>query len=474
MMRRMIGDPAGHYATLGVAPDAASAAITAAYRRKARILHPDVPGSGDADAFMRLKAAYDVVGDATRRAAYDRSARAIPSVDTSMMAPPAAARGPRLSDLPWVVWAGLAGLFCLAAVMAVLQFSRAPPVQPVATVRPFAPPASTPRPAPQPTAVPAADGAATHYVLPASGDITLWRQDSARDTYLPAGHAAPFTAVRALRLLPQRGLVEIALADGSSGDVQAFLTSPVEPGAGIVDLDWRGVEKRVPVTFVFSAADSFADGTPDLLRLHSVEDRVAFRRWFSALAEDAAGKPAKELPPEIDDCAALLRYAYRETLKKHDESWLEAKELTDRAAIPSIKQYHYPDTPLGAALFRIRTGAFHPDDIADGGFAQFADARTLMQRNTYLVARDVRAAQAGDLLFYRQLEQNSPYHSMIISGENAGWAVYHTGPSGQTKGEMRRVSIEDLEHHPDARWRPLPENSNFLGVYRWNILRDAD
>jgi len=29
-------------------------------------------------------------------------------------------------------------------------------------------------------------------------------------------------------------------------------------------------------------------------------------------------------------------------------------------------------------------------------------------------------------------------------------------------------------HHPDARWRPLPENTNFLGVYRWNILREGD
>lgn len=266
----------------------------------------------------------------------------------------------------------------------------------------------------------------------------------------------------------------VRLVDGREGEVQVFLIPPVTPGENIVRVDWRGAEKRVPVTFVFSAADSFADGTPDFLRLHSPEDRTAFRRWFTALAEDAAAKPAKQLPVEIDDCAALLRYAYREALKKHDEIWLEAKGMADRAAIPSIKQYHYPDTPLGAALFRVTAGAFHPEDIADGGFAQFADARTLIERNTYFVARDVRVAQAGDLLFYRQLEQNSPYHSMIISGEHADWAVYHTGPSGRTKGEMRRVSIEDLEDHPDARWRPLPENSNFLGVYRWNILRDGD
>jgi uncharacterized protein len=38
---------------------------------------------------------------------------------------------------------------------------------------------------------------------------------------------------------------------------------------------------------------------------------------------------------------------------------------------------------------------------------------------------------------------------------------------------MRRVSMGDLLRHPDARWRPLEQNSNFLGVYRWNILREG-
>jgi uncharacterized protein len=57
--------------------------------------------------------------------------------------------------------------------------------------------------------------------------------------------------------------------------------------------------------------------------------------------------------------------------------------------------------------------------------------------------------------------------------------VYYTGPirrsSGkQGKGEMRRLLVSDLLYHPDARWRPLPENTNFLGVYRWNILCEGD
>jgi hypothetical protein len=61
---------------------------------------------------------------------------------------------------------------------------------------------------------------------------------------------------------------------------------------------------------------------------------------------------------------------------------------------------------------------------------------------------------------------------MIVTGPAHDWTVYHTGPIGREPGEMRRVSLDDLLHHPDTRWRPVIENSNFLGVYRWNVLRE--
>src|SRR5437879_841669 len=60
-----------------------------------------------------------------------------------------------------------------------------------------------------------------------------------------------------------------------------------------------------------NAADRFGDGTPDFLRLDSPEDRDSFRRWFAVIAEYQALRPDKELPTEINDCAALIRYAYR-------------------------------------------------------------------------------------------------------------------------------------------------------------------
>jgi uncharacterized protein YfaT (DUF1175 family) len=45
---------------------------------------------------------------------------------------------------------------------------------------------------------------------------------------------------------------------------------------------------------------------------------------------------------------------------------------------------------------------------------------------------------------------------------------------GKKPGEMRRVRLEELLQHPSPRWRPVEGNRNFLGVYRWNILKEAN
>ncbi|AXC12978.1 hypothetical protein ACPOL_3697 [Acidisarcina polymorpha] len=253
------------------------------------------------------------------------------------------------------------------------------------------------------------------------------------------------------------------------------VASPVCPGRRTLVLNYGQARSTVTLNFLPDATDLYGDGTPEFLRLHSPADRTAFRAWFAALADSAAALPPVRLPREIDDCAALLRWCYRGALHAHDEAWLGQQPFETLPPLGSVAQYVYPLTPVGAGLFRIRPGPYGAADATNGSFAQFADAETLMRRNTHLVTRDVRVAREGDLLFYRQLEQNSPYHSMILTGNSAGvadnWAVYHTGPIGNAPGEIRRVSVEDLLRHPDRRWRPLPENSNFLGVYRWNILR---
>lgn len=220
-------DPAGLYERLGVPPTASAEAIATAFRRKARVLHPDIPITGNSDAFVQVKQAYDVLADPHRRAAYDRTARAAESDAPAVsQASEPESRLPRFSDLPLLLWVFLGGLFLFACAMALVELARSPKQQGSAEVRPFAPMV-----APAPTAPPASAPApmvegATHYVLPGGGDAVMWRWDPAHDTFLPAGRLADFTAVQAIGVVSQHGLIEIRLADGSSGYVDASRLAP--------------------------------------------------------------------------------------------------------------------------------------------------------------------------------------------------------------------------------------------------------
>src|SRR5713101_4785625 len=91
-------------------------------------------------------------------------------------------------------------------------------------------------------------------------------------------------------------------------------------------------------------SDLFGDGTPEFLRLDSESDRRAFRHWFTFLAESQYYRQAQRLPREINDCAALIRFAYRQALREHDGAW--ASEL-DLDAVPnraSVLEFTYPRT----------------------------------------------------------------------------------------------------------------------------------
>jgi uncharacterized protein YfaT (DUF1175 family) len=204
-------------------------------------------------------------------------------------------------------------------------------------------------------------------------------------------------------------------------------------------------------------------------RLDTEADRIAFRSWFAFLAEAQYFTPPPSRAPEIVDCSSLVRYAYREALRRHDSDWAAHANLILIPALPSVQKYNYPETPTGPRLFSV-----FPER-----YAEFADARTLFRLNSFLISRSITQAQRGDLLFFRQPSGPSPYHTMIvldasqITRNRDRYVVYDTGPDGASVGgEMKRLTYSELLHFPQPRWRPVPENSSFLGVFRWNILRD--
>jgi curved DNA-binding protein CbpA len=69
--------PGKLYELLGVPPDATQADITRAYHRRARSVHPDTQAGqgGEPVGFHELEAAYRVLRDPARRAAYDQTLR---------------------------------------------------------------------------------------------------------------------------------------------------------------------------------------------------------------------------------------------------------------------------------------------------------------------------------------------------------------------------------------------------------------
>ena len=195
------------------------------------------------------------------------------------------------------------------------------------------------------------------------------------------------------------------------------------------------------------------------VRLADESDRAAFRAWFVLLAEAQFERQT----PDVTDCAALIRHAFREALRAHTPEWLRGAQLPFTPRFADVRSA--PKTANGSwPLFKI---AAEPQPK----YAEFADARTLIRFNTQEIGRDTRALRPGDLLYFRQPAQREPDHLMVFVGRSQfdpgeDWVVYHTGPDENGPGEVRKVRLSDLAGHPAPRWRPLPSNANFVGVFR--------
>ena len=242
--------------------------------------------------------------------------------------------------------------------------------------------------------------------------------------------------------------------------VKARASAPIAESSGALSLD----------------ADS--DGIPDSAELQSYSDRENFRRWFTLISEAQFYRLTPDWNTDQRDCAGLVRFAWREALRKHDRLWFQKMGPGYDVVASDVGRYNLDNGPLGEKLFRINFGSYKDGDLSNGYFSEFADARSLKNFNTRFISRDRQQARPGDLLFFHQpWVQKFPYHVMIYLGDSkvtaedsADWVVYHTGASPTDDGAVKKVRLSVLDQHPNRRWRPVENNSNFLGFYRLKIL----
>jgi hypothetical protein len=143
--------------------------------------------------------------------------------------------------------------------------------------------------------------------------------------------------------------------------------------------------------------------------------------------------------PEQRDCAGLVRFAFR----------------------GAYRRFH--PARLSSPLWRDDSGA--PSD--------FADAETLLTHSFVPLGRDEAAREAlrtGDLVAFRQERDAGPlFHLMlVVRPEDKAHAptriVYHPGEKGAA---VRTGLLQSLATEAPLEWRPVPQNTAFLGFFRF-------
>jgi hypothetical protein len=238
---------------------------------KARILHPDVPKTGSQEAFVALRAAYDVLSHPDRRQAYDEAARTAAAAPPSPPPPPPMTHGahdfrPDVADAPWLdddvvvispgftlkpseplveessgpnmfilAGGGIAVLLCIGLVQAALHL-RTRPEATNAGITPNAAPVAPQSDAalrialygPSPMHL---AGTPNFFVVPSAGAAMIWRQEGDHNRIAPIGQLTPFSTLQALRVNAQTGLVEIRFDDTTDAFVESRHLAPGDAAA---------------------------------------------------------------------------------------------------------------------------------------------------------------------------------------------------------------------------------------------------
>src|SRR5205085_4252124 len=131
------------------------------------------------------------------------------------------------------------------------------------------------------------------------------------------------------RWLALAGIIGVSTSALAWSTVRLRRTGKIEGAPASIKQrsEGRGQRSEVPASSdrVSKAelVDSDNDGIPDVIELRTYQDRDAFKRWFTAIAETQFYQLSDQWNAEQRDCAGLVRFATREALRKHDRIWFQ-------------------------------------------------------------------------------------------------------------------------------------------------------
>src|SRR5882724_7317988 len=120
--------------------------------------------------------------------------------------------------------------------------------------------------------------------------------------------------------------------------------------------------------------DADNDGIPDAAELNTYAEQERFRRSFTLIAEMQFYRLSDQWNAEQRDCAGLVRFAWREALRRHDRLWFQKMGPGYEAIAPDVSSSDTESRLLGDKLFRTDFGRFDSRDLTNGTFSEFADA----------------------------------------------------------------------------------------------------
>ena len=165
-----------------------------------------------------------------------------------------------------------------------------------------------------------------------------------------------------------------------------------------------------------------------------VEDQSFYKMKIIRIALDQSESPSEAWEPQQRDCAGFVRFVYKNALNNKSPLWLSwQNEKTNFAT---------------AELLVVKNFTKISDEIGD-------------------------SIQTGDILVFHREDQKKEdqWHLMILMEspwEQKKWLVtYHNGAHDETGG-VKKLWLNDLINAPQENWKPIKDNRNYVGVYRWN------